>query len=254
MATPAGICHLCGEDTKLSFEHIPPHSAFNDQPVFIKTFEEVVRDEPPFNKGGRKQQRGFGSYTLCVKCNNDTGAWYGNAYVSWAYQGMQHAHYAKRVPDMIFNFRIFPGRVIKQILCMFFSLNNNKFQSAQPGLKKLVLDREARFLQGQGIRIYAYYTLSSQIRATGVSFRMNVVDGGPAYLTSELSFPPWGYVMTFDCPPPDPRLVDISFFANYRFNDWQELSMRFPVLPVESWIPGDYRTFGSSSLNAHKSS
>jgi 5-methylcytosine-specific restriction endonuclease McrA len=117
MATPVGICHFCGKDTKLSFEHIPPQSAFNNQPVFMKTFEEVMSDTSPFNKGGRKQQRGFGAYTLCVKCNNDTGAWHGNAYVDWAYQGLRHAHHAKQVPEMLFNFRIFPSRVLKQVLC-----------------------------------------------------------------------------------------------------------------------------------------
>jgi len=213
----------------------------------MKTFDEVINEAPPFNKGGRKQQRGFGSYTLCVKCNNDTGAWYGNAYVSWAYQGLRHAHYAKQVPEMLFNFQIFPSRVLKQVICMFFSLNSTSFQRAQPELKKLVLNRESRYLLDKKIKVYAYYTLSPQIRAMGVSARLNVIDGGPVYITSELSFLPWGYVMTFDCPPPDPRLVDITFFANYRFDDWKELSIRFPVLPVQSWIPGDYRSFERAS-------
>ena len=209
---------------------------------------KAILESPPFNKGGRKQQRGFGSYTLCLKCNNDTGAWYGNAYVDWAYQGLRYAHFARRVPEMLFNFQIFPSRVIKQILCMFFSLNGAGPLQVQPELKRLVLDREYRYLRDNNIRIYAYYTLSSKIRAMGALVSMNVLDGGPTYVTSELSFAPWGYVLTFDCPPPDQRLVDITFFADYRFNDWNELSMRFPVLPVESWIPGDYRSFGHVDL------
>ena len=27
-----GYCHICGEFTKLTFEHIPPHKAFNYTP------------------------------------------------------------------------------------------------------------------------------------------------------------------------------------------------------------------------------
>ena len=30
-----GKCNLCGEVQQLSFEHVPPKSAFNNTPVFI---------------------------------------------------------------------------------------------------------------------------------------------------------------------------------------------------------------------------
>src|SRR5258705_10110809 len=28
-----GVCHLCGETAELSFEHVPPEAAFNDQRI-----------------------------------------------------------------------------------------------------------------------------------------------------------------------------------------------------------------------------
>lgn len=30
-----GCCHICGNFTKLSYEHIPPKSAYNNSPVFV---------------------------------------------------------------------------------------------------------------------------------------------------------------------------------------------------------------------------
>src|ERR1700740_102769 len=88
--TRMGICRLCGSYGPLSFEHVPPHAAFNNHRVVVISFDKylgaVNLDEI---RGGRVQQRGVGAYTLCVQCNNDTGAWYGSAYAEWAYQAMQ---------------------------------------------------------------------------------------------------------------------------------------------------------------------
>jgi hypothetical protein len=63
-----------------------------------------------------------------------------------------------------------------------------------------------------------------------------------SHVYSEISFPPFGYILTEDSPPPDRRLVDISFFAQYGYNDWVDISLRLPVLPIYSWLPGDFRS------------
>ena len=58
---------------------------------------------------------------------------------------------------------------------------------------------------------------------------------------SEIAFPPFGYLMAFGSTPPDERLVDISFMAKYRYNDWKDIALPLPVLPVYTMYPGDYR-------------
>ena len=40
-----GICHLCGENTKLSFEHVPPKAAFNSRPVVQGNLEKLINKE-----------------------------------------------------------------------------------------------------------------------------------------------------------------------------------------------------------------
>jgi hypothetical protein len=77
------------------------------------------------------------------------------------------------------------------------------------------------------------------LRQTGI-----VVRGSPCGMNcfSELAFPPFGYVITKEEMPPDKRLQDITFFSRFSFNDWKQISLKLPLLPVASWIPADYRT------------
>jgi 5-methylcytosine-specific restriction endonuclease McrA len=73
-----GKCRICGNDGQLSFEHVPPQAAFNNAPAVGYTMDEHLRAEGDLAlMRGEKSQRGVGAFTLCIKCNNDTGAWYG---------------------------------------------------------------------------------------------------------------------------------------------------------------------------------
>lgn len=237
-----GPCCICGLERKLSFEHVPPRSAFNNHPVLVANIKELIGDWDGELKSvkGKIHQLGAGDYTLCEKCNNDTGKWYGNAFADWAYQAFRVLTFARGEPTLYYQFRIFPLRVIKQIVCMFFSSNGPRFQTAHPDLVKFVLNRETRYLR-PAIRIYAYYNRSPISRQSGVGSRLNI-EKQQGYTFSEIAHLPLGYVMTLESRVPDDRLVDISFFANYRYDDWKEFSFQLPVLPVYTYFPADYRS------------
>lgn len=170
-----GTCCICGKEGKLSFEHVPPRSAFNDHPIFVANIKELIGnwDGELRSIKGKVHQLGAGDYTLCEKCNSDTGAWYGNAFADWAYQAFQVLTSARGEPSLYYNFRVFPLRVIKQIVCMFFSSNGPDFRTVHPDLVKFVLDREARHLK-PSIRIYTYYNLAPVSRQSGVASLLNV--------------------------------------------------------------------------------
>ena len=244
--TKFGKCHLCSADGPLSFEHVPPKAAFNDRPVVRSAMEDFLAagDSPEALDeitGGVKEQRGLGAYTLCRKCNNDTGAWYGNAYVQWAYQGLRIANYAQTAPSLVHTFNIFPLRIIKMIICMFFSANHDEWSNAWPELVKFVLNKDQKHINPK-IRVYAYFTLSPRSRQSALVGSFSTGAGGAFSFFSEISFPPWGYVLTVDSAPPDKRLVDISEFARYSYNDWKPINLRFSLLPIYSRFPGDFRT------------
>ena len=65
-----GRCCLCGSEGKLSFEHIPPRSAFNDSTVLEVEFDKLITAESLENLKGKQNQRGGGDYSLCPKCNS----------------------------------------------------------------------------------------------------------------------------------------------------------------------------------------
>lgn len=238
-----GICHICGVLGELTFEHVPPRAAFNDRAVVNTPFEKIVNIgdlDNLENLKGPVSQKGAGSYTLCAKCNNDTGAWYGNAFVSWAYQGLRLAEHSTIAPSLYHVFHIFPLRVIKQIICMFFSANPSAFHKAQPDLVRFILNKDQKYLDPK-IRLYTYFNTSGRSRQSGISGLLNIEERGHK-IFSEISFPPFGYIMSMNSPPPDKRLVDISHFAQYGYNQWVDIAVNLPVLPVYTWLPGDFRS------------
>ena len=264
-----GTCRICQKHTKLSFEHVPPHAAFNDRPAVNKQISELISKNPDnyFEEKGKKSQRGLGAYTLCEVCNSNTGGWYGTAFAEWAHQGMDILEYAYRTPLLYYNFRIFPLQVLKQIICMFFSITDDLFAFNHPDLVKFIRNKKERHLNPD-IRIFAYYNVGPHGRYIGGAsiekirpdeinrdtienlVRQTQSDHARGRVLSEIACIPLGYVMTFGSERPDNRLVDISFFAKSHYDDYTSIALRLPVLPVYTYFPGDYRNLEQINQDA----
>lgn len=234
-----GVCHICGTFGPLTFEHVPPEAAFNDRPVVRPKFMDIVGKGPDEEAKGKIQQRGAGGYTLCARCNNNTGQWYAKDFVDWCYQSALFL--AKAPPSglsLMYPYHIFPLRVIKQVVCMFFSVNNPGLASKNPQLVKFVLNRDEKYIDPR-LRIYCFLTKTPIGRSSGIS----AVGGARSMsIFSELSFPPLGFVMTFNSPPPDERLLEITSFSRYDYNFFDVFFLKAPILETHLYLPGDYRT------------
>ncbi|OWA33500.1 hypothetical protein B9G55_22860 [Saccharibacillus sp. O16] len=233
-----GICHICGIEGPLTFEHVPPRGAFNDKPVIKSIFENFMTKGPDEEIKGKIQQKGAGAYTLCASCNNDTGAWYGNAFIDWTYQSLILHDKSDGKGSIYYPFHIFPSRVLKQIITMFFSANGEGFAKGNPDLVRFVLNPEHKYVEPK-IRIFAYLMTGSRMRQTGITGLGS--SDGKFTIMSEIAFPPVGYVMTLNSDPPDPRLVEITHFSRYGYNEFETIFLRFSKLPVHLYLPGDYR-------------
>jgi len=111
-------------------------------------------------------------------------------------------------------------------------------------LRKFILDRECRHIPN-GFRLFVYYSVSEIVRRTGLVVAANLTNKsfGQRFNTfSEITFPPYGYVLTRDKNPPNDKMQEITCLGEYSYNKWRDYSFRLPVLPVSSWLPGDYRT------------
>jgi hypothetical protein len=238
-----GKCHLCGVEGKLSFEHSPPEKAFNDDSVLYAEIKTFLAGGDIDVLNGKIQQRGVGAFTLCESCNSLTGAWYGSAFVSMAKQGMEHLQTVRTAGYIHLPFQIKPLRVIKQVICMFMSSNGPNFKKAQPELARFVLNRDAKHLP-RHVHVFAFYTISDRSRSSGVSGLLTEFGTGSfkKHVFSEITFPPFGFVLSFSLPPPDDRLTDITYFADdFGYKDTRTLWLRLPVLPVYTFFPCDYR-------------
>ena len=242
---------------------MPPEAAFNNHRVVGKHIFELINKDPDyyFDGKGHISQRGAGVYTLCEKCNPNTGAWYGDAFANFAHQSLDILKHVKGQPSLYYPFRIYPLRVIKQIITMFFSINKDQFRFSHPDLVKFVLNKNERYLSPD-IQIFVYFTLGPHARYAGGT-SISAIEINPdeigrdmlddmlnqyqrdypkSHYSSEIAFPPLSYVLSFGLEPLDNELTDISFFAKYPYDDWTSLHLKLPVNPVHTLYPGDYRS------------
>ncbi|OHD14902.1 MAG: hypothetical protein A2086_10925 [Spirochaetes bacterium GWD1_27_9] len=247
-----GICHICGFEGKLSFEHIPPKSAFNDKPVNIIKLDKVKFDIDKNDlKKSKIQQRGAGGYTLCEKCNNNTGKWYGDYFKYFCDNGKKILELSNNNPNLIYLYKINPLPILKQIITMFFSINSNKFRQLYKDLVFFVLNKEKKYLPPK-YRFFIYYNIEGYIR-NSPSYGIFNIETNQSIFGTEINFPPFGYSMTFNSQAPDERLVEITHFSRYSYDETVTLSLKLPVLPTHLLLPGDYRTKKEINENRLKS-
>jgi hypothetical protein len=237
--THEGICHICGINGPLSFEHIPPRAASNNRPVITIQFNNIIELGPDAIARGPVQQKGMGANTLCYRCNNDTGAWYGTQFVNWCYQGMEILKQTSGNPSTLYLKNISPLPIIKQIATMFFSVNSEKFQVLNNELVRFVLNKEINYLSPK-YRFFVYLNTTAKFRKFGATAIVDI-NSRKISILSEITFPPYGYVMTIDSEPPDDRVIEITHFGKYYYRDNIDLSLNLPVLPTHLPFPGDYR-------------
>ena len=235
-----GICHICGNYGDLTFEHVPPRAAFNNKRTIAVKFEDTFRLGPDTMPKGRTQQGGIGFYTLCAKCNNNTGSWYGKYFIDWCYQGIDVLIRSGGKPSLIYLNYLFPLPIIKQIITMFFSVNPCSFGKVNTELVRFILNKEAKYLPPK-YNFFAYYNTSNKFRYQGTCCKGNFFSGKYCLL-SEINYPPFGYVMTIDSEPPDDRLFEITNFSRFSYNEFKVMDIKMPVLPIHTAMPGDYRT------------
>jgi hypothetical protein len=242
-----GQCHLCGFVKKLSFEHVPPQSAFNNRPIINPDIRRLLLgshdDLSHLDRlKGPIQQRGAGAFTLCVNCNQRTGKLYAPSYGYWVRQAARALVQSSFAPSVAISFDVFPLRVLKQIACMFLSANSPRFQDVQTDLVRFVINQHALGFPSH-LRIYAYCTTSDRSRQAGVTGVLNMEGGALRHhVFSEISFPPFGYLLTIDSDPIDSRLVDISQFGTFPYDQRATLTIPLRRLTVFTPFPGDFRS------------
>ena len=243
---PEGICNLCGFVKPLNYEHVPPQAAMNGYRFLKVTADEYWYGIHQGKKiGFPPLQGGHGIYSLCKECNSRCGGDYGKAFVNWSRQGYENYPQMKDEGGLVFFNDIRPLRILKQVASMFvaMSMNHPTFRERHMPLVEFVYNKESRWLPPI-YRFWVYYVAPGPVRITASLAGVLSTEGKGMYNGIEIAYPPFGYVMTFDKPPLDAPLTEITGLKNYRYWDRTYLVTRINKLPCHGPMMGDYRRLG----------
>ncbi len=225
----------------LSWEHVPPESAYNDQRIVRASQQQMVTPGAWDGRGGRVEQRGSGAFTLCEACNNNTGSWYGAEYAQWARQALERLQRVPPEHDTAFfvPFRGRPLRFLKQVATMFFSVNAETFADLHPELVKFVLDRRSAGLPPQ-YRFDLVLVRGTFARSSGVYGTVDV-STGRTDIASEVAHFPFALRLVLS-EQVSQRRGAIEHFARHGFDEEREVWLYTIAGHIATKYPGDYRS------------
>lgn len=229
-----GICCICGQETDLTFEHIPPRAAFNRFNLRLYNyFGYIIHNNEKYISA----QKGSGKYSLCSSCNNLTGEWYGAAYAEFASQGMTY-HQKKSRGLLCVPYTIYPLRVLKQIISCFASVNGPLWCQQNPMIKEFLLNRyEQRFPPHLDIRMYMQEKGRSKL--AGIVAELSPFSG-ERFVGSEWGYLPFSYIHICDKTYTNYRVLNELFpvlsFLRYGYDDRDTVYLNIPRKPCNASI------------------
>jgi hypothetical protein len=213
--TQRGICKLCKLDKELTYEHIPPQSAFNKNTKFYRIQStEYFQKAKEYLSGDlkpktRKEQGGVGDYCLCRDCNGYLGSKYVRDYKKLAeisYSIIKLYPNAKCYEYEISEINLL--KFIKQIISIFICCNDINFTDDYPGLIEFVVDEKSNNLP-ERYQLYMYLNDKGNLRSGNLNY---LSEYGAI---CEFTFMPFGFVLNIDNPNQIMELSKITNFKNF---------------------------------------
>jgi hypothetical protein len=239
VALPNGYCCICGDFGPLTFEHVPPRSAFNKRPVILVEMEKVYKAGLDAERKGNQQQRGAGAYTLCKRCNSKTGEWYGERFAEWCQGGLEILQATGGGDYLIDMYDFYPLSVLKQSMSMFCSVNGPGLAQTVTELVPFIMHPERRLLDPR-LRVFAYFNPIGHPRHRPKGTMLDLFTARQSKF-SEIAFFPFGYVLVMDTESWDDRYFEITHFSAFEHEEKRPVWMRLPVLETHLPYQGDYR-------------
>lgn len=207
-----GKCRLCGQESDLTKEHIPPKSSGNKN-------RHKKYDLDGWLKSGFAQenvklnieQGGVFGYTLCSKCNSLTGELYGNEYKYWVEiaKSIITSFDLETIPQLDQSIGPFgrniafgskeagsvkPGAFVRQILSCMCSLSGTwNLARNHPEIQRIVLKQSAEPLPSNLDLSMSLY-LGPKIRIVGPQLKINIKTETWVWC-QEIAFPPFAFFL-----------------------------------------------------------
>ena len=245
-----GTCHVCLRVRALSFEHVPPRAAFNVGKIEVRGLRHwLERNGDGVRLRRAIQQGGFGLSRLCEDCNNRTGSWYAAELTGWVHGAVAAIHALPSLAEMdaqpedhsvmLHIERVRPLALVKQIITMLLVVNDVEFAGLHPDLRAFVLDRDRTGLSD--VQIYIALYLGPIVRFLGLSGKADL-GTGDTFVVSEVAYPPFAYVASFDEPAPLLKVGNITGFAEIPYTTRATADVELVVGFGHTPLPVDFRT------------
>lgn len=242
-----GKCHICGKYKKLTFEHIPPHKAFNFTPAKVIQGDEAIKlvtesGRFPWDTSNLKyknQQRGMGDFTLCQQCNNITGTLYGETYIITAYSFlklMTDNNLEINTPYVIHINNVKMSRFARQVLSMFCSTCPS-ITEEYPIIRDILLNKKCA--DNLPFKIKAYLLRNTKISYTGI-MAMLIKDVGIKTVAQIDAFP-FLFILELNNQT-DKNGWDITKYLSLDIDDEVEEDIEVSLVEHNTMFPSDFRT------------
>ncbi len=231
-----GICHLCGK-VEISNEHAPSKAAFNTRDLIIfkiaQPLQRFLSWSPEIQQGGNVTK------TLCIECNNLSGAWYNTAYVKLARASSKYAHEDFAGKQVTLKCFTYPLRIVKQALIHIVSSSQSGLTEHVTVLRDFLKNKEQK-LQNAPFRVGLYVRANRGARYSGLATIAKYQEERVEVL-SEFSFWPLGWVIVFGDASLD-GLYDVTSWMNLGYHDKQEMELSVPCHWAVQAYPKDFRS------------
>ncbi|HEU4573770.1 MAG TPA: hypothetical protein VFS36_02110 [Chitinophagaceae bacterium] len=165
-----GNCRLCTKFGQLTYEHVPPRVTFNKNTRFKSIpFMDYMKESNPLESKikGKVEQGGVGYYSLCSTCNSFLGR---NYVIDYQKYSNTFIEFARKKQFNMFEFTMHNFNalnVLKQIVSMFFSINDERFSTNNRELAEFVLDSKSNKFP-ERLRAFNYLNTEGQLRNLSV--------------------------------------------------------------------------------------
>lgn len=270
-----GRCRICQKFGRLTKEHVPPASAFNDRAYREYYVDQVNQAELLQWTSKEINANGIWVFSLCETCNNKTGTAYGSAYAAFVQSFQDVATPDNADKDLEIKIEnLYPARVVKQVVSMVLSTSNpdsfrqheavsNPFPKKQsqplsgevfgpppdPGKLREVYDELRNFVRKRaakglpaGVRLHAFAVANS-----GAGVRTGII----AHASLSKGKFLWGVVvglwpihwhLTFQDGEPSTPLLEVTDWAKEDYKTKRTLEIEIPCLWSVGKYPLDFRT------------
>lgn len=226
-----GICKICREYRKLSWDHVPPKACGNTSPVVVeKVWQLLAQGETP---KGKIQQKGVGFPSICENCNNTVlGKWYDPYLAEFCQAVKRHAQTCLSVPRLG-RIECFPNLVLRAVLGHLLAAKRyNHWSELDNEFAAMVLNRHYESPKSISVYIWLYPHIDTFVlRDFSVKLR------GRISVCSFMAFFPVAFlVASLDRDHGESPVLDVPCLDAYqRWPHFYRAAVNIPMYPIKPY-------------------